>query len=66
MSFYGYSNRSKGYVLRCPDYPFNSWQVVSGIQWQALHLRMLSGNTSWAKSGNRTAKYNEISLSVRI
>ncbi|WP_373548914.1 hypothetical protein [Haliscomenobacter sp.] len=66
ISFYGYSNHSKGYVLRCPDYPFDSWQVVSGIQWQALHLRMLHGHTNWAVGDNRSANYNEVSMSVRI
>lgn len=66
VSFYGYSNRSKGYVLRCPDFPFDSWQVVSGIQWEALHLRLLRGYTSWAKGDNRNASYNELSMSVRI
>lgn len=66
LSFYGYSNRSKGYVLRCPDFPFDSWQVVSGIQWEALHLRYVHGSTSWARGENRHAVYNEISISVRI
>lgn len=66
VSFYGYSNRSKGYVLRCPDYPFDSWQVVSGIQWQALHLRYVHGDTKWAKAENRHATYNEVSISVSI
>jgi hypothetical protein len=66
VSFYGYSNHSKGYVLRCPDYPFDSWQVVSGIQWQALHLRMLHGHTNWAIGDNRSARYNEVSMSIRI
>lgn len=66
VSFYGYSNHSKGYVLRCPDYPFDSWQVVSGIQWQTLHLRLLHGHTNWAVGDNRSANYNEVSMSVRI
>lgn len=66
VSFYGYSNRSKGYVLRCPDYPFDAWQVVSGIQWQALHLRYVHGSTKWAKEENRHATYNEVSINVRI
>ncbi|WP_373548913.1 hypothetical protein [Haliscomenobacter sp.] len=66
LSFYGYSNRSKGYVLRCPDFPYDSWQVVSGIQWEALHLRYAHGSTSWAKGENRHALYNEVSISVRI
>lgn len=66
VSFYGYSNRSKGYVLRCPDYPFDVWQVVSGIQWQALHLRYVHGSTKWAKDENRHAVYNEVSMNIRI
>lgn len=66
LSFYGYSNRSKGYVLRCPDFPYDSWQVVSGIQWEALHLRYVNGSTSWAQGENRHAVYNEVSISVRI
>lgn len=66
LGFYAYSNRSIGYVLRCPDYPFNSWQVVSGIQWEALHLRFAHGDTDWAKNNNRHATYNELSMSVRI
>ncbi|WP_373549930.1 hypothetical protein [Haliscomenobacter sp.] len=66
LGFYAYSNRSIGYVLRCPDYPFNSWQVVSGIQWEALHLRFAHGDIDWAKDNNRHATYNELSMSVRI
>lgn len=66
LGFYAYSNHSTGYVLRCPDFPYDSWQVVSGIQWEALHLRYAHGKTSWAKAGNRQATYNEVSLNVRI
>ena len=66
LSFYSYSNRSKGYVLRCPDFPFDSWQVVSGIQWEGLHLRYAHGSTNWAKAENRHAVYNEVSINIRI
>lgn len=66
IGFYAYSNRSTGYVLRVTDFPYSNWQVVSGIQWEALHLRFLHGETSWAEAGSRQARYNEVSISVRI
>lgn len=66
LSFYSYSNRSKGFVLRCPDFPYDNWQVVSGIQWEGLHLRYAHGSTNWAKAENRHAVYNEVSVSIRI
>lgn len=66
LGFYAYSNRSVGYVLRCPDYTYQNWQVVSGIQWEALHLRFAHGSSDWAKNNNRHADYNELSVNIRI
>lgn len=66
LGFYAYSNRSIGYVLRCPDYPFQNSQVVSGIQWEGLHLRFAHGSSDWAKNNNRHADYNELSVNIRI
>ena len=65
VNFYSYASSSKGYVARS-SHLYNGFQAVTGIQWQALHVRLLHGSSSWAENQDRTAKYNEVSFNVRI
>ena len=66
LTFYAVSNTARGFVIRCPDYPYVSNQLTSGVYWGKYHFRVSTGNTRWAINQRRLAQFAEASFNIAL
>lgn len=66
VMFYAVSNTTRGFVIRCPDYPYISNQLTSGVSWGKYHFRISTGDTRWAINKRRMATYTEASFNIAL